>query len=64
MILIPYNSTNPLFWGKDLRFVVNGQIVEPNQIKSDFPREFNFFNLWAGKDPINAKLYYERMHLL
>lgn len=25
----------------------------------DYPKEFNFFQAWCSKDPINARLYYE-----
>lgn len=57
MLLTPYNSTNPLFWGMDLVLMNNGK---PYQTKPDFPAEFDFFNLWCAKDPINAKKYYER----
>lgn len=57
MILTPYNSTNPLFWGKDLKYA-NGQNTT-DQMKLDFPIEFDFFNLYCGKEPQQARLYYE-----
>lgn len=63
MLLTPWNSTNPLFWGMDLKLVNKGKIIEPNQAMLDIPAEFDFFNLWCGKDKNNAKLYYERMYL-
>lgn len=43
------------------KFYINpsgfGSSIRP--IKADFPNEFDFFNEWCGKDPINAKQYYE-----
>lgn len=60
MILNSQNSTNPLFWGKDLKLVLDGKVVEPySGIQfEDMPSEFDFFNVFCGKDPINAKEYY------
>lgn len=58
MLLTPWNCTNPAFWGKDLVYKVNNRLVDTYQIKSEFPTEFDFFNFWCGKDPINAKNYY------
>ena len=59
MILTPYNSSNPLFWGMELKFINNGRVIEPYQMKSDIPMEFDFFNLWCGKDMVNAREYYK-----
>lgn len=58
MLLTPSNSTNPLYWGMELNLVYKGNLIDPYQTKLDIPTEFDFFNLWAGKDPINAKQYY------
>jgi len=55
MLLTPWNSTNPQFWGYDLVYENNAKIY---QTKSDLPTEFDFFNTWCGKDPVNAKHYY------
>lgn len=62
MLLTPFNSTNPWLWGLDLKLIKNGHLVEPytiNQIKSDFPVEFDFFNEWCGKNPEIAREYYK-----
>jgi len=58
MLLTPFNSTNPWFWGMDLKLIKNGRVIEPYQTKSELPTEFDFFNLWCGKDPVGARQYY------
>lgn len=57
VLLTPRNSSNPLYWGKEINYT-NGQIYLEHH-KVDVPSEFDFFNLWCGKDPQGAKQYYE-----
>ena len=59
MILTPFNSTNPYLWGREIKFVINGHVVDNLQQPTELmPNEFDFFNHYCSKDPINARQYY------
>jgi hypothetical protein len=56
MILTPFNSTNPYLWGREIKLVVDGRVL--NEPTFNIPNEFDFFKEWCEKDPINAQKYY------
>ena len=58
MILSPFNSTYPPFWGKEIKRTQTGWAIEDVKLVIQIPQEFDFFNEWCGKNPINAKEYY------
>lgn len=60
MILTPFNSTNPHWWGRDLRFVLDGQVVDDNMFKVKLPKgaEFDFLKEFNLTDPEGARRYY------
>ncbi len=60
MILTPYNSSNPSLWGKDLKFILEGHIVDDDIFKVNLPKgaEFDFITAFNSKDPEGAKRYY------
>ena len=51
MILTPSNSTNPAFWGYEIRYEVKQKPIMPD--------EFDFFNYWCGLNPVEARKYYK-----
>ena len=68
MILGPQNSSNPLFWGKELKFAINGELHDaipmPNFIRISYnwnleiPDEVDFLKTFYGNYWPNAKEYF------
>ncbi len=58
MMLTPYNSTNPLFWGKELKFVLDGKVVGDKPTKVEIPTEFDFLNAFYPNNP-QAREYFK-----
>lgn len=60
MILNRHNCSNPFLYGKELKYVIDGQIIDPILgIQLQIPDKFDFFNEWCSKDMQNAREYYK-----
>ena len=59
MILNQRNCSNSLLWGKELKFIIDGEIVDELYPKIEFPSELDFIQVFHPKHYDQAKSYYK-----
>lgn len=57
MILNASNCNNPLLWGKNIQFVIDGELV--NNLSLNIPTETDFLKLFFPNTWPEAKEYYK-----
>jgi len=58
MLLNKENCTNPVLWGKDLMWVIDGKLVHPEGFIKDIPEQIDFLKEFHGNYWPIAKDYY------
>lgn len=58
MLLTPSNSTNPAFWGKEIRFYGNSIYDIGKMYRDMIPNECDFINAFFPKNPQGAREYF------
>jgi hypothetical protein len=56
MILTPINCNNALLWGKDLKFILDGEVMD--NLNINIPKEIDFLKIFFPDNWAQAKQYY------